>query len=371
VEPLAPHEKIWVDPEFAEDENHGELACHECHGGNPSDPNWKTAHKGVVKDPSYPDPSDACGSCHEDIAEHYASSLHVSLAPMRKAISVRANPDKAVHGKVDAAWDSHCSSCHSSCGQCHISRPESVEGGFLEGHLFLKRPPLHTVCTACHGSRIGKEYLGKNEGVPPDIHKQKYFKCEKCHTADEMHGDGKDYANRYEVENRPKCLDCHQKIYDARAENAKQHQLHKDRVSCQVCHSNPYKNCSGCHVGKDKAGLTFFKTNPSTTEFKIGLNALQSEKRPEKFVTVRHIPVDQGTFDFYVKNGLSNFDTVPTWKLATPHNIRRQTPQNKSCNACHGNEHLFLLRCDVKPQYLKANEGVIVPRDSVPKKVKE
>jgi thiosulfate/3-mercaptopyruvate sulfurtransferase len=122
-------------------------------------------------------------------------------------------------------------------------------------------------------------------------------------------------------------------------------------------------------VGKDKQGLNFFKTDASTMEFKIGLSPLQSEKRPEKFVTVRHVPVDQGTFKFYVENGLSNFDTLPTWKLATPHNIRRQTPQNKSCNACHGNEHLFLLKDDVKPQYLKANERVIVPLGSIPKKV--
>jgi rhodanese-related sulfurtransferase len=67
---------------------------------------------------------------------------------------------------------------------------------------------MHTVCTACHGSRIEKEYFGKNEAISPDIHKQKYFKCTKCHTAEEMHGDGKDYKNRYEVENGPKCLDC-------------------------------------------------------------------------------------------------------------------------------------------------------------------
>jgi len=53
VEQLAPHEKIFVDSDFIdEDENHGQIGCHECHGGNPDDKNWKTAHKGVVKDPT-------------------------------------------------------------------------------------------------------------------------------------------------------------------------------------------------------------------------------------------------------------------------------------------------------------------------------
>jgi len=49
-----------------------------------------------------------------------------------------------------------------------------------------------------------------------------------------------------------------------------------------------------------------------------------------------------------VKDALSNFDTLPTWKLATPHNIRLKTTQNASCNACHGNESLFLLEKDVE-----------------------
>jgi hypothetical protein len=368
VEPLAPHEKIFVDSEIAEDENHGELGCHECHGGDPNEPDWSKAHKGVVKDPSYPDPSETCGSCHDDIAENYKTSLHVTLSPYKKMIDMRANTDKAVHAKVDEARELHCTSCHSSCGQCHISRPEAVEGGLLEGHLFQKRPPMHLVCTACHGSRIQKEYFGKNKGMAPDVHKEKYFKCNKCHKADEMHGDGKDYANRYEVENGPKCLDCHKKIYEPVSENAKNHWIHKDQVSCNVCHSQPYKNCYSCHTGKDKLGYKYFKTKGSPLDFKIGINPLQSKKRPEKFVTVRHIPVDQDTFKFYVEDGLKNFDKLPTWKLATPHNIRRQTPQNKTCNSCHGNKDLFLLTKDVKEKYLKANKDVIVSTDMLPEK---
>ena len=367
--PLAPHEKIYVDSEFAEDENHGEMGCEECHGGDPNEPDWKKAHIGVVKDPSYPDPTDTCGACHEDIAEHYKSSLHISLAPFKKIIDARASEDPAVYEKVDAARQAHCTACHSSCGQCHVSRPEAVEGGLLESHLFQRRPPMHTVCTACHGSRIEKEYMGKNKGIPPDVHKKKYFKCSKCHTADEMHGDGNDYANRYEVENAPKCLDCHETIYAEDAENQEQHQQHKDRLSCQVCHAMPYKNCTSCHVGKDKQGLKYFKTQGSTMDFKIGLNPLQSERRPEKYVTLRHVPVDPDSFKFYVENGLARFDALPTWKMATPHNIQRKTPQNASCNACHGEASLFLLEKDVVPKYLNANRTVIVAKDQVPAKV--
>jgi thiosulfate/3-mercaptopyruvate sulfurtransferase len=186
-----------------------------------------------------------------------------------------------------------------------------------------------------------------------------------------MHADGRNYANRYEVENAPNCVDCHEKIYNETEKHAKTHKAHKDRVSCHVCHSMPYKNCYGCHFGKDEKGNNYYQTDESRMNFKIGLNPLQSENRPEKFVTLRHVPVDQNSYKFYVKNGLSRFDNLPTWKLATPHNIRRKTPQNKSCNSCHGNDDLFLSKKDVEVKYLEANKEVIVPPDLIPGKVEK
>jgi thiosulfate/3-mercaptopyruvate sulfurtransferase len=366
---LAPHEKIFVDSEFADDENHGQIGCSECHGGNPADPNWETAHEGLRKDPSYPDPSKSCGQCHEEIAQSARHSLHMTLSPFHQMTDMRSNPAGPEHAKVDGARQYHCNVCHSSCGQCHVSRPNYLGGGLLEAHLFQKQPPMKTVCTGCHGSRVEKEYFGKNEGIPADIHREKYFTCSKCHSAAEMHGDGRNYANRYEVENAPNCVDCHDKIYDETAEHAKTHKEHKGRVSCHVCHSMPYKNCYGCHFGKDDKGKKYYQTEKSTMDFKIGLNPLQSKNRPEKFVTLRHIPVDQNSYKYYVKNGLSRFDNLPTWKLATPHTIRRQTPQNRSCNSCHGNEDLFLRKKDVETKYRNANKKVIVPPDLIPKKV--
>ena len=51
--------------------------------------------------------------------------------------------------------------------------------------------------------------------------------------------------------------------------------------------------------------------------------------------------------------------TVPTWKYATPHNIQRNTPQNKSCDSCHGNAALFINENDLRPYEVEANKGVI------------
>ena len=360
--PLEPYEKVLVDEEFLDEDPHGEIACEQCHGGDPEATSFEEAHKGIIKDPSWPDPTKACGECHEEVVKPAKTSTHMTLASFDKIIGTRATDDPALRKKLfDEGLKTHCYSCHSSCGQCHVSRPEEVEGGFVEGHLFKKTPPMATNCTSCHGSRVEKEYLGKNKGLPPDVHYAKRgMKCVACHTGKEMHVAGEKYDNRYEVKEAPTCIKCHEKSFGEGAK-VKAHKIHKDKVSCHVCHSVAYKNCYNCHVGKDAQGLPYYKTEKSELGFKIGLNPLRDERHPYKFVTVRHIPVTKTTFDFYAKGAFSNFDRLPTWKLATPHNIQRKTPQNKSCSSCHKKKELFLLEEDVAPEERAANRAVIVP----------
>jgi hypothetical protein len=144
------------------------------------------------------------------------------------------------------------------------------------------------------------------------------------------------------------------------------HAIHQGKVSCQVCHSMPYKNCYSCHVGKDKSGAPYFETAPSKMDFKIGLNPKITKERPQKYVIVRHVPISPGLFDFYVKDALTNMDKAPTWKFATPHNIQLKTPQNETCLSCHGNNKLFLTKKDVESWEVKANKNVFVPLKPAP-----
>jgi len=365
VAPLEPYEKVLVDEEFLDEDPHGEMACVDCHGGNPEASTYEEAHKGVVKDPSWPDPGKVCGECHGEVAETSKGSLHFTLSSFKHIIGLRLGDEPALREKIlGEAMQNHCYSCHSSCGQCHVSRPEAVEGGFVEGHLFQKTPPMATNCTSCHGSRVEREYLGKNKGLPGDVHYVKRgMKCVACHKGTEMHGAGKVYNYRYEVEALPRCEGCHEEAL----KKGKAHRIHRKKVSCHVCHSVAYKNCFNCHVGKDAKGLPYFKTEKSELGFKIGFNPLRSERRPYRFVTLRHIPVNRKLFDFYAKDAFGNFDRLPTWKLATPHNIQRITPQNKKCSACHGRKELFLTEGDVPPEERAANKAVIVPEDCLPK----
>jgi thiosulfate/3-mercaptopyruvate sulfurtransferase len=124
-------------------------------------------------------------------------------------------------------------------------------------------------------------------------------------------------------------------------------------------------------VGTDEKGLPYFKCKETKMLFKVGLNPNKTKDRPYNFVVLRHPPADPRLFDSYDENALSHFDDLPTWKLDTPHSIQRTTPQNRTCNSCHGNVSLFLQEGDLAGWEQRANAKVIVPANNIPKPVKE
>jgi hypothetical protein len=365
---LESYEKIYVKASFLQTE-HGQIPCQQCHGGDPEDANWQTAHQGVVKDPTFPDPTKVCSDCHESIAASAPRSLHYTNAPMRATISARSslnNPER--RQTIDLAFDRHCNTCHASCGQCHVSRPAYVNGGFLSNHHFSK-PPMETVCAGCHGGRVFAEYTGAKADYPADIHYSKAKKkCADCHPADELHADGSDKANRFEAAKQPTCRSCHT---DLEADGNRFHAQHLSDLACQVCHAQANKNCFECHVGTDTKGLPYFKCKQTRMLFKIGRNPNRTVDRPFKYMVLRHAPATPALFDNYAKNVLDRFSSLPTWKRDAPHSIQRHTPQNKGCNACHGHAELFLRSEDVSEWERQANKPVIVPEENLPKPKKE
>jgi hypothetical protein len=255
--------------------------------------------------------------------------------------------------------ENHCQECHTSCGQCHVSRPDELEGGLISGHEFRETPSMQYNCIACHGSRVGDEYLGQNEGYPADVHwTQESMLCTECHNV-ELHGSGELVSDRFSNPVTAKCEDCHQDVW-TNTEGNPQHEQHLSDLSCQVCHSVGYKNCYGCHVSIDPEGLPCRTSEPSVMQFEIGNNPLRSSERPYKYVVLRHVPTCSGTCDYYGLNLFTNFNDVPTWKYATPHNIQLNTPQNESCDACHDNIDIFLTEEDIRAEEKVANKDVII-----------
>ncbi len=323
-------ERVLVDSDFA-NTTHGQIGCRTCHGGAAGVNEKDAAHVGMVIDPSAGD-APACKDCHADIAANVQKSLHATQQGYFTAFAARSgksidDPDFA------AMFDDRCASCHGTCGQCHISRPASVRGGLTRGHAFYKTPSLTDNCTACHGSRVGDEFLGKNTGIPEDVHWRNGMNCMACHDDVELHGDGTTPTYRHSNDAGPQCDDCHP-IAEL---SGTYHSTHAATVACQVCHSMPYKNCYQCHVELDEQGLRI----PSEMDFRIGRNPAKSSVHPQDYVLLRHIPIAPDTFDPWGIQ-LPNYTDEPTWRLATPHNIQKNTPQTESCSNCHGSLDLFL-----------------------------
>jgi hypothetical protein len=353
---MEPWQRVWIDAKAYATDVHSPINCTTCHAGKAVD-DMQTAHEGMIASPAA-NPQQACGKCHTDVTPADMGSLHSTLRGYDTALYLRSEPQ--AHSVVEQVEQNHCNGCHTTCGDCHISQPTSVGGGLLNGHVFVRTPPMSQTCTGCHGSRVKNEYFGLNEGIPGDVHFRARMACSSCHTGDELHGIGAQADNRYSGAQAPSCESCHQDRIGV-GSGIEQHEVHPvDLLSCQVCHSTSYTNCVNCHVAQTDEKVSFFKVESSSLDFLIGRNPLRNAQRPYRYVPVRHVPVDPNSFSFYGENLLARFDLSPTWTYATPHNIQRKTPQTESCAACHENNQFFLTADKVANGEQKANQNVIV-----------
>ena len=380
--PLEPWEKILVAPEKFLETVHGNIACTDCHEGTQS-PDKETAHRDMISRPSEGE-AEACSKCHPDVTSVFPNSLHSTQQGYWIALDTRSVPEN--HPALEEAFNNHCSRCHTTCGDCHVAQPASVGGGLFDGHVFTRTPPMTRSCTACHGSRVGNEYLGKNEGLVGDVHfREGRMNCIDCHSNHELHGQPAECTqchtapedmtmmtpadHRYAGLQSPTCESCHPNTILGK-DNIEMHTVHGADLSCQVCHSITYTSCDGCHVAiSEKSGNPYFETEATYPTFLIGLNPQRSYTRPYKYVPLRHIPIARDSFSFYGDDLLPNFDALSTWEYATPHNIQLKTPQIENCNSCHGNADIFLTADKVNPEEVQANLNVIV--EQIPALVEE
>jgi hypothetical protein len=372
VPQLEAWELVYVENNFLK-RTHGSLSCVACHKGNGDATDKNAAHVDMIADPSEEDDV-YCAGCHAGTVSQFATSLHRGQGGYYYLFEKRAGFDLRGDPHLQEEFDKECGTCHATCGQCHISRPNSVNGGFVNGHVFQGTPNMTNNCTACHGSRVGEEYLGQREGYQADVHVLPPIskRCEFCHEGAEFHGTGTELLTRYDDGNilMPRCEDCH----DAEKEANEYHEKHWSDgesdpdvpyLSCQVCHSQDYKSCNACHTGG--AGIT----GSSYLTYKIGKNYKKSQRYPYDYVVVRHIPIAPTTFEAWGVATLSNYSAEPTWKLATPHNIRRWTARTDTTGGgqcwsnCHNNwvdELTTYLRAEDLFDYeIEANQNVIIP----------
>jgi hypothetical protein len=350
-----PWEKVFVDKERFATTVHGRIACTDCHGGVQSS-DKEVAHQGVVSNPSA-QPHIVCDRCHPNVVSVSQHSLHANLSGMWLALDKRSMPSN--EAALKTAFDRHCSTCHATCGECHVSQPSILGGGLMDGHMFSATPSMTQNCIPCHSERVGAEYYGKNPGLPGDVHFVKgRMTCTDCHTGAEMHGQPAQCKNchtspeseqvpppdhRFGAVQSPRCETCHVSVSTGQ-DGVIMHQMHGGNLACQVCHSVAYTQCEGCHVGVNPStGTPSYDLKAKYLSLVIGRNPIPSYQRPYQIVTLRHVPIAADSFLFYGKNLLPDFAKHPTWTYATPQPIERSffrvcprgLPQRINCPSDH------------------------------------
>lgn len=171
------------------------------------------------------------------IKKSFAGSLHATGNGMKYWHSKEQG---GVEKIFDVPYDQlNCSGCHvKSCDACH-KKKENEKGE----HTF---EPVQSdaVCLKCHFVENAEIEKLKNENTPADVHFKKGMKCMDCHTAREMHGDGKQY-NTFQQPGAmdTRCKNCHKELNEKES-----HKVHGNKLSCNACHVRNIPTCYNCHL---------------------------------------------------------------------------------------------------------------------------
>lgn len=350
---------------------HGKLDCVTCHNGVDGTSDRTVAHSGdFTKEPSHI-ADEKCASCHPSIVAGTKNSLHEQGWGQKMSLINRGGfgteptdfpkcPEEMKEG-----YTNNCSTCHASCGECHVIRPKIMGGGLEKGHSFIKTPDMVQTCIGCHVSRGGHAYLGVAAGTQPDVHLTKMgFTCMNCHSQTEIHGDGKTHKTRYAMPQLPKCVNCHTDLSNKNS----YHKTHINDFNCQTCHSQDYNNCGSCHVSK--SGEHGGARIPSHLKFKIALNPLKTApysvdfngRDNYKLATVRQSLSAPDTWDNYGVM-LNNFDVFPTYKYTTPHNILRWTARTDTTVVATAEDAIAHPACAQACHIIKQKDGTYRNRE--------
>jgi len=367
-----PFDRVYMGGEgYAEYKKsvHYGISCSECHNGNDNTNDKTKAHSGnFISHPSAV-PEISCGGCHSEIVEKFKTSIHNGMGQKRK-VAIRSgfagsdDFDKLPAHQIEG-YNKNCATCHGSCGNCHVVRPKIGGGGLATGHMFTKTPDMVGVCVSCHSSRGGHAYMGVASGTVPDVHLSRAgFKCTRCHTGTELHGDGVAVEQRYAYDKLPKCSDCHSTGSNSNA----YHTAHYSSFNCQVCHSQKYNNCGSCHIHGTGARI------PSYMDFEIAVNPIPDLKPGFEFSLVRRTLAAPDNWKEYDVPQYSNFDALPTFNYTTPHNILKWTErttviEGSACyTSCHIrneggvliNKNLYLFQENLNSWELNATTQITV-----------
>ncbi len=131
----------------------------------------------------------------------------------------------------------NCQNCHvSSCDKCHKKTTDQTS--------FYSRDETKDMakCLSCHAREGIVRKIDKEDNTP-DVHFASGMNCMDCHTAREMHGDGKEYVSMKD----PGAMDVNcEKCHDSVTKSVS-HTIHGNKMDCKACHVRQVVSCTNCH----------------------------------------------------------------------------------------------------------------------------
>lgn len=196
--------------------------------------------------------NEACGTCHQEYAESYSSSIH--YASLEQGLKGAPSCTDCHNKKITGGWaEEEGGNLRleqvSVCMSCHLDSPETLEkvdtsialiGSYetsIHGRAFLDGNENVVSCVGCHGDHSIAAVSDTASGV---FDANIFETCEMCHAEEEADVLASVHGKALEENNpdAPVCDDCHSEhlIYGEDSPNTLIYFKNTAAHSCEKCH---------------------------------------------------------------------------------------------------------------------------------------
>ncbi len=230
-----------------------------------------------------------------------------------------------------------CIQCHGASNADGEPYGDDYEPGCLDCHPngsnFNPDSIKVDQCYSCHGRQKKEVALGFS-----DVHRDAGMKCWDCHTADDMHGDGTEYASMLEDGAIDvSCEDCHFEGGTAPYPDHSQYDPHNGKLDCTACHAQTVLSCYNCHF-----------------ESMVEDHIKRAYKPINDFVILANREKDGKVYPMTFQSLTYQDSSFVAFGPFTSHTI---TKEGRKCEDCHGNENVQEYFDTGKIQFAEWNDA--------------
>lgn len=261
------------------------LSCHDCHGGDPAQPDKAAAKKtgtGYIGRPEHLEIPQSCNRCHGDENfmkrfnpnirvdqyERYLTSVHgqrLLKGDQKVAVCTSCHQVHSLLSSTDLRSWIYPTNVAGTCGRCHSDEEYMEEYGIPITQVNEYHESIHyeylaergdltaPTCNDCHGN---------HGAVPPGVQSVHYV-CGTCHASNEIHFQNSSHNEYFEMLEMPGCITCH-------------HNHKTVRVQEEGLDLSAGDYCGQCHSPDDDSGHAIQSMKAQLDSLRMGINEADS-----------------------------------------------------------------------------------------------